>query len=151
VLNPNQQKTLMKINVTRSDVWAATIEDRPGGLAEKLSALAEAGANLEFIVSRRSPDQPGKGVVFVTPLKGARQLKAAQSAGFAKSDSLHSVRLEGNDKPGLGASASKALAEAGLNLRGLSAAAFGRRFVAYLALDSAEDTAKALSVIKKMK
>jgi len=141
----------MKINVARSDVWAATIEDRPGGLAEKLSALAEGGANLEFVVSRRSPDQPGKGVVFVTPLKGAKQLKAAQGAGFAKSDSLHSVRLEGNDKPGLGAAISKALADAGLNLRGFSAAAFGRRFVGYLALDSAGDATKAISIVKKMK
>lgn len=140
----------MKVNVTRTDVWAATIEDRPGGLAEKLAPLAAAGANLEFIISRRSPERPGKGVVFLTPVKGAKQVKAAKAAGFAKSDSLHSVRLEGSDKPGLGAMASKALAEAGINLRGLSAAAFGRRFVAYLALDSSGDAAKASAVLKKL-
>ncbi len=141
----------MKVNVTRTDVWAATIEDRPGGLADKLSALAEAGANLEFIVSRRSPEAPGTGVVFVTPVKGAKQVKAAQTAGFAKSDSLHSVRLEGSDKPGTGAALSKALADSGLNLRGFSAAAFGRQYVAYLALDSSEDAAKAVSILKKLK
>ena len=34
----------MALTVTRSDVWAASIVDRAGGLAEKLAALAEAGA-----------------------------------------------------------------------------------------------------------
>ncbi len=140
----------MKLNVTRSDVWAAALEDRPGSLAEKLTALAQAGANLEFIISRRSPEKPGKGVVFLTPVKGAKQTKAAKAAGFVKTNSLHSVRIEGNDKPGVGATLSRALADAGLNLRGLSGAAFGRRFVGYLALDSAGDTAKAIAVLKKL-
>jgi predicted amino acid-binding ACT domain protein len=120
-------------------------------LHEKLAALAEAGVNIEFIVSRRAPDQPGKGVVFVTPIKGAKQTRAAQAAGFAKSESLHSVRVEGGDKPGLGAAVTKALADAGINLRGLSGAAFGRKVVGYLALDTAEDAAKAASVVKKLK
>jgi hypothetical protein len=141
----------MKVNASRTDVWAATIEDRPGGLADKLDALAEAGANLEFIISRRTPEQPGKGVVFVAPLKGAKVVKAARDAGFQKSDSLHSVRLEGTDKPGTGAALSKALADAGLNLRGFSAAAFGKRFVVYLAFDVPQDAAKAVSVLKKIK
>ena len=35
----------MALNITRVDVWVAGIEDRPGGLAEKLAALAEAGAS----------------------------------------------------------------------------------------------------------
>ena len=141
----------MKINVSRSEVWAATIEDRPGGLADKLEALAEAGANLEFIISRRAPEQPGKGVVFVAPLKGAKVVKAAGNAGFQKSDSLHSVRLEGSDKPGTGSALSRKIAEAGLNMRGFSAAAFGKRFVAYLAFDVPQDAARAVSILKKIK
>ncbi|HWI56942.1 MAG TPA: amino acid-binding protein, partial [Bacillota bacterium] len=60
----------MKLKVTRTDVWAATIDDRPGSLADKLAALTAAGANLEFVTARRTPEKPGKGVVFVTPLKG---------------------------------------------------------------------------------
>jgi hypothetical protein len=140
----------VKPKVTKVDVWAATIQDRTGGLAKKLAPLAEAGANLEFIVARRAPEKPGEGVVFVTPLKGAKQVKAAKEAGFHTTDTLHSVRVEGGDKPGLGAKATKALAEAGISLRGLSAAAFGRKFVCYLALDSAADAAKAISVVKKL-
>jgi hypothetical protein len=81
----------MKIDITQVDVWAATIKDRPGGLAQKLDALAKAGANLEFLISRRTPEKPGEGVVFVTPIKGAKQVTAAKKAGFKKAQSLKSV------------------------------------------------------------
>jgi hypothetical protein len=141
---------IMKFVVTKTDVWASSIEDRPGGLADKLATLAEAGANLEFIIARRAPEQSGKGVVFVTPLKGAKQSRAAEAAGFQKTESLHSLRVEGADKPGTGAKITKALADAGINLRGLSAAAFGKKFVTHLALDSAADAAKAAVMIKKL-
>ena len=137
----------MKLNVSRTDTWATVIDDRPGGLADKLGALAAAGANLELIIARRAPEQRGSGVVFVTPLKGAKQLKAA---GFQKTESLHSLRVEGTDKPGMGARLTRALAEAGINLRGLSAAALGKRHITHLALDTAADAAKAAAVLKRL-
>ena len=140
----------MALTVTRTDVWAVSIEDRAGGLAEKLAIVAEAGAQLEFVVARRAPDKPGTGVVFVTPLKGAAQLRAAKKAGFTKTASLHSVRIEGPDKPGLGAQLTCALAQACINLRGLSAAAIGKRCVVHLALDTAGDAAKAAKVLKNI-
>ena len=138
----------MKLEVSQVNVWAASLEDRPGNLAAKLKVLADAGANLEFVIARRESSQPGTGVVFVTPLKGARQTKAAAQAGFAKADNLHSVRVAGPDKPGLGATITHALAEAGINLRGLSAVAIGKRCVVHLALDSAEDAKKAMQALK---
>jgi hypothetical protein len=140
----------MKLKVSRTDTWAATIEDRPGGLADKLNALANAGANLKFLIARRAPEQRGRGVVFVTPLKGARQIKAAEAAGFQKTESLHSLCVEGADKPGVGAKLTQALADAGINLRGLSAAAIGKRCVTCLALDTAKDAAKAAALLKKL-
>ena len=140
----------MKLKVSKTDTWASTIDDRPGGLADKLAALTAAGANLEFVIARRAPEHRGSGVMFVTPLKGARQVKAAEAAGFQKTKSLHSLRVEGPDKPGLGARLTCALAEAGINLRGLSAAALGKRCVCHLALDTAKDAAKAAAVLKKL-
>jgi predicted amino acid-binding ACT domain protein len=89
-------------------------------------------------------------VVFVTPLKGAKQIKAAEAAGFQKTDSLHTLRVEGADKPGVGLKLTQALAQAGINLRGLSAAALGKRYVSYLALDTAADAAKAAAALKKL-
>jgi hypothetical protein len=140
----------MALNVTRADVWAARIEDRPGGLAEKLAALAEAGAKLEFVVARRASERPGAGVVFLTPLKGAAQTRAAKKAGFETTKSLHSLRVEGTDKPGLGAKMTQALAQARINLRGLSAAAVGPRCVVHLAFDSSADAAKAARLLKRL-
>ena len=140
----------MKLKVTTVDVWAASIEDRVGSLAEKFAALTTAGSNLEFVIARRAPEQPGKGVVFVTPLNGAKQVKAAEAAGFLRTGGLHSVRIEGADKPGLGAKMTKALAKAGISLRGLSAVAIGTKFVCYLALDTPEDAEKATNTLKKL-
>jgi hypothetical protein len=139
----------MAYSVKKVEVWAGEIADRPGGLSATVEALSGAGANLEFIVARRAADKPGTGVVFVTPIKGTKQKGAAQIAGLATTDSLHSVRVEGPDKAGLGAKMTKALAEAGINLRGLSAAALGRRGVSYFAFDSAADADAAIRVLKR--
>ncbi len=140
----------MALKATRAEVWAATLEDRPGGAAEKLEALAKGGADLEMVLTRRTPEQPGGGVMFVTPVKGAKAQRAAQEAGFGKPGSIHSVRIEGADKPGAGAKIARALANAGISFRGLNAAVIGRKFIGYLAVDSAEDAAKAVSVLKKL-
>lgn len=132
----------------RVDTWVAPLEDQPGSLAAKLNALAEAGANLEFIIARRAPDKPGTGVVFLTPIKGAKQVRAAKAAGFHKSAHLQAVRLEGTDKAGLGAKITAALAAQGLNLRGLSAAALGGKFICHVAVDSAADAAKVARAVR---
>jgi hypothetical protein len=140
----------MKLSISRTDVWAATIDDRPGAMAEKLAALATAGANLGFIIARRMPEQRGSGVLLVTPLKGAKQIKAAEESGFQRTESLHSVCAEGSDKAGLGAKLTKAIAAAGINMRGLSGAAIGKRSVTYLALDTDADATKVVGILRKL-
>ena len=139
----------MAYTIKKVEVWAGEVADQPGGLAGKVEALSAAGANLEFVIARRAADKPGSGVVFVTPIKGAKQKQAAQNAGLATTASLHSVRIEGPDKAGLGAKMTGALADAGINLRGLSAAALGRRAVCYLAFDSASDADNAVRLLRK--
>ena len=139
----------MAYTVKKVDVWAGEIADRPGGLASTLAAMNKAGANIEFVVARRAPDKPGTGVVFLTPIKGVRQKTSAQQAGLATSQGLHSVRVEGPDRAGLGAKMTEALAGAGINLRGISAAALGKRAVSYLAFDSPADADSAVKVLKR--
>lgn len=139
----------MDLLVERVDVWAATIEDRPGGLADVLAALRDAGADLQFVISRRTPEAPGKGVVFVTPLQGDREIRAAAQVGFNVTQSLHTVRVMGRDRAGIGAELTRALADAGINLRGLSASAIGPQFVAYVGVDSLEDANKAIDVLQR--
>ena len=134
----------------RVDTWVAPMEDQPGGLAAKLKALARAGVDLEFVIARRAPDKPGTGVVFITPIVGAKQSRAARAAGFRKTSNLHTVRIEGQDKPGTGTRITEALADAGVNLRGLSAAAIGRNFICHVAVDTDAAAVKALRIVRDL-
>jgi hypothetical protein len=135
--------------VERVDVWVAPIDDRPGGLAELLTALREAGADLQFIIARRSAEKPGKGVVFVTPLQGDREIRTAAELGFNVSQSLHSVRVMGQDRPGVAAELAQQVGDARINLRGFSASVIGTQFVAYLAFDSLQDADRAVGLLAK--
>ena len=137
----------MEFVVERVDVWAATIQDQPGGLAGVLGVLQDVGADLQFIIARRAPQEPGKGVVFVTPLQGDREIAAAASVGFNATQTLHCVRIMGRDRPGVAAELTQKIAEANINLRGFSASVIGTQFVAYLALDSLESATEAIEVI----
>jgi hypothetical protein len=141
----------MALKVTKAEVWAVSIDDRAGGVADKLESLANAGANLEMVLARRTPEKPGKGMLFVTPVKGAKATRAAREANMGAPQSIHSVRIEGTDRPGLGAKIARALGDAGISIRGISGVAIGRKFVSYLACDSAEDQAKAIAALKKLK
>ena len=139
----------MELLVERADVWAATIEDKPGALSGVLTALREAGADLRFVIARRAPDQPGTGVVYVTPLQNDREIRAAAQVGFNVAHSLHSVRIMGPDQPGAAAALIQKLSDGGINLRGFSASAIGTQFVAYVALDSLDDANKATEIMKQ--
>jgi hypothetical protein len=140
----------MALKVALRQVWCAPITDQPGGLNAKLAALSQAGANLDFCFARRAPEKPGTGVVFVTPLKGAKQLAAAKAAGFNASGTLHSLRVDCGDSRGIGAKITAAIAGAGISLRGFSASAVAKKAVFFLAFDSAADAAAAAKALKKL-
>jgi hypothetical protein len=142
----------MAIEIRKVDVYMGEIEDRPGSLAAKLRALADAGADLEFVLARRQHTeggQAGKGLVFVAPIKGSRQSAAAAQAGLAKTDALHSLRLIAPNKAGTGARATRAIADAGVNLRGFSGTALANKAVVYFAFDSDADAKLAAKALKK--
>ena len=139
----------MLLNATRIEVWSAPIENRPGGLSEKLEALAAVGASLEKISARRSSREPG-GVVFVTPIVGDKIIDAAKKLGFSTSESFYAVRAEGPDEPGIGAQVSIKLASKGINLRGLSASRIGKQAVLHLAFDNAKDADAAVAAINSL-
>lgn len=138
----------MDLLVERMDVWVAAVQDKPGGLAQALDALRQAGADLQFVIARRAAEKPGTGVVFVTPLQNDREIRAAADVGFSVSQSLHSVRVLGKDQPGVAADLTQKLADAGINLRGFSASVIGTQFVAYVAFDSLSDANKAMDILR---
>jgi hypothetical protein len=133
--------------VEHVDVWAATIDDKPGALAYVLAELRDAGADLQFIISRRA--EPGKGVVFVTPLRGDREIAAAAQVGFNVAHALHSIRVMGRDRPGIAAELTQKLADGRINLRGFSASVIGTQFLAYVAVDSLDDANKVIEILEK--
>ena len=137
------------LKAAKVEIWVAAIQDRAGGAADRLERLAEAGVSLEMVLARRTEEE-GRGVMFVTPIKGAKATQAAQKTGFGKPTNIHSVRIQGRDRPGLGARIARALGDAGISFRGISAAAIGTNFVSYLACDSAEDADRAVAVLKKL-
>jgi len=139
----------MNLSVQRVAVWASSITDKPGGLASVLSGLRDVGADLDFIVARRAPEKRGAGVVFVAPLRGDKVIAAATDLGFDLTKSLHSIRVEGTNTAGRAAELTGKLAEAGVNLRGLSAATTGDKFIMYLAMDSEADADRAAEILRQ--
>jgi hypothetical protein len=137
----------MPYSIRNVDVWAADVYNRPGMLARMLEGLAQAGAQLEFMVARRRSENTAR--VFVSPIKGKKQKQAAADLGFAPALGMHAVRVQGADRPGLGAEISRAVAAAGINIRGAAAASIGKMCVMNLAFASAEDAKKATGAIRK--
>lgn len=137
----------MGFEITRADVWAGEVEDRPGALAESLEGLMRAGANLEFVIVRPSAGMPGTGVLFACPVHGAQQTRAAEQIGLRKSETMHVLRILGPDRPGQGAGIARTLAEAGLNISGLSAAAIEDRCLFYVRFDTDADAKRAAQIL----
>jgi len=139
----------MGFEITRVDAWVGEIEDRPGALGVKLGTVMRAGADLDFMIARPLADGPGAGVLFIAPLHGPEQTGAAEEVGLRKSR-IQLLRIEGPDRPGLGAGLASTLADAGINIRGLSGTALGGRSLFYIRFDSSDDVVRAAQVLTQI-
>lgn len=135
--------------VERVSVWSASLMDKPGGLSLILKGLDEAGVDLDFIIARRAPEEPGRGIVFVSPLRGDREVRAASMLGFAISSGIAAVRVEGENELGAAARLADLIADAEINMRGFSGAVVGNRYIAYIGFDSPADANRAASIIQE--
>jgi predicted amino acid-binding ACT domain protein len=141
----------MALKVSSVDVWAGDLRDVPGGLADVLDQVAAGGGSIDFLIARRSDKLPGTGKVFLTPVKAERTKEAAGRAGLQNATGMATLRIEGADAKGLGAKIARAIADAGINIRGVSAAVLGGKFVAYIGLDSEADAATAAAALRNVK
>ena len=139
----------MDLLVNRVDVWTASIADQPGGLSKTLKGVYEAGADLDFVIARRAPDKPGTGAVFITPIRGDREIEAASTLGFNLTSSVDSVRVEGDNVPGAAVNIADLIANADINIRGFSAAVIGPRYIAYIGFDNAADADRAAKILQE--
>jgi hypothetical protein len=137
----------MGFKLERVHIWSGNIADKPGSMAGTLAPLAEAGANLEYISTRRQQDQPGLGVLFVAPVTGPAQVRAARAVGLAESHETIVLRVEGDNEAGLGYRLTQQWATAGINLKALTMAVLGSKFVGYAAFDTVADANRAAQIL----
>ena len=137
----------MSFKWDRVHVWSCEVPDQPGAAAAKLSHLAQAGANLEYISSQRLWNKPGLGVLYVAPVTGPTQVRAARAAGMHESDFPIVRRLEGDNEAGLAHRLTQQWELAGINLHGLTLAVLGDKFVGYAVFDSVADANRAAQIL----
>jgi hypothetical protein len=137
----------MGFKLDRVHVWSGEVADEAGGVAAKLSLLAQAGSNLEFILTRRQVDKPGKGVLFVAPITGPTQVRAARAGGLAETHDPIVLRVEGDNQAGLAHRLTQTWAIAGISLQGLTMAVLADKFVAFAAFDTVADANKAATIL----
>jgi hypothetical protein len=138
----------MPITVKRITLWRKELENRPGTLAEALEPVAKAGADLHVVMGYCYPGEHSKAAVEVFPVAGKKPTSAAQSAGLSTSG-IPALRVEGDNRAGLGHAITRALADAGVNLDFLVAQVIGRKYSAILGFENAADADKAVALIKK--
>ena len=129
----------MGFRLDRVHVWSGEIADQAGGIVSKLSPLAQAGANLQYISTRRQPHKPGTGVLYVAPVSGPLQVRAARSIGMAETHETVVLRVEGDNEAGLGVRLTQQWAMAGISLQALTMSVLGNKFVGYAAFDTVDD------------
>ncbi len=138
----------MSYEIKKVDVWSVEILDQPGGLSSVLQPLVEAGANLNFLLARRTSS--GKGIAFLSPLEGASVIKKAKSLGFQKNKDIAVLKITGPDKAGLGLLILSTLSSAGINIRGISASSIRKNCNIWISFDNSKDANKASKLIQKI-
>jgi len=140
----------MSFKMQRVHVFHAEVDDKPGGIAAKLKPLAEAGAHLEYVYSQRSVTKPGMGDLYVAPLRTNSEITAAKAAGLHEVGEPIVMRVEGDDKSGLGGRLTQAWELAGINLHGLVMSVIGGRFIGYATFDTVADANKAATLLAEL-
>jgi hypothetical protein len=138
----------MPVTVKKITLWRKELQNRPGTLAEALEPVSKAGADLHVVMGYCYPGDRTKAAVELFPVTGKKTTAAAQSAGLAPSG-IPALHVEGDNRPGLGHSVTRALAEGGVNLDFLVAQVIGRKYSAVIGFEHDADADKAISLIKK--
>jgi hypothetical protein len=137
----------MSFKFDRVHVWSGEVMDQAGGVASKLSFLAKADANLEYVFTKRLPDRPGSGVLYIAPVTGAAQVRSAKAAGLHETEHPVVYRIEGDNETGLAHRLTQQWAIAGISLHGLTMAVLADKFVGYAAFDTVGDANRAAQIL----
>jgi hypothetical protein len=138
----------MATTVKSIALWRKEIVNQPGALASTLELFASADTDLQIVMGYRYPGNQAKAAVELSPIAGKKLVTAAETAGF-KASGIHTLLVEGDNKPGLGHAIAEAIADAKINLDFLVAQVIGRKYTAVIGFESAEDAKRASTLIKK--
>jgi len=140
----------MSFKMHRVHVWSGEVADEPGGIALKLAELATSGANLEYVYTQRLLDKHGRGFVYVAPINGAEEMKAAKDIGLTETQDPIVMRIEGDNDAGLAFRLTQEWAKAGINLHGTTLSVLGSRFVGYVTFDTVQDANRAATILAEL-
>ena len=140
----------MAVTVRKITVWRTEVDNRTGALAQMLEALGAARGSLDVLMGYRIPGQHERAVIEVWPVSGKKMSEAAGAVGLRPSETP-TLLVMGDDRPGLGHSMARALADAGINMVFLVAQVVGRRFSAVFGFESAADADRSVGLLKRAK
>ncbi len=138
----------MAVTVKKITLWRREVDNRAGALADVVRPLANAGADLQVLMGYRYPGNETRAAIELYPVAGKKLTAAAQAAGFSAS-SIPTLLVEGDNKPGLGATTARAIADAGINLGFVIVQVCGKKYSAIYGFESEADSRKAAGLIKK--
>jgi hypothetical protein len=128
------------MTVKNVQLWILHGADRKGLLADALEPLA--------VMGYRYPAELDRAAVEVFPIDPPLEA-AARKAGFQPSETP-CLLVEGDDRKGLGAEISRALANAGINMGFLVAETMGKKFSAAIGLATGQDATAAAKAIESL-
>ena len=139
----------MAVQVKPVTLWRVEVQNQPGVLARTLEPLASAKADLQVVMAYRFPGDPSRGAIEVSPVKGGRATRAAQAAGLSDSG-IPALRIDGDNRPGLGHAIATALEEAGVNIAFVVAQVSGGRHSTVLGFDNEEALRRAAPILRRV-
>lgn len=137
----------MAVRIKPITLWRVEVGNQPGALSRALAPLASARANLQVVMGYRFPNDRSRAAIEVAPVSGPRSTAAAQSAGFSEAG-IPALKIEGDNRAGVGHAIANAMAEANINIDFLMGQVAGGRYSTVIGFESQDDAARATPLIK---
>jgi hypothetical protein len=139
-----------EFTIQKFPMWSVEIDDVAGSTTGLFKILADAGADIEFSLSRPLGDKAGKAILFLAPIKGKKQEDAARQADFKLRSDVVGVQIQGPSRVGGNFRLTAALAHENLSVRALVTTVDGKRFTTIFAMQSDADADRAIKVLHKV-
>jgi hypothetical protein len=141
---------MSEFSIKKFQMWSVEVDDVAGSTTGLFKILADAGADIEFSLSRPLGDRPGRAILFLAPIAGKKQEEAAKRADFKKRDDVVGVQIQGPSRVGGNFRLTAALAHEDLSVRALVTTVDGSRFTTVFGMQSDADADRAVKVLHKV-